>query len=534
MRTRPVRVTVLAVAAIALCVVATAAQAADIKVGNGRHALERALKHAKPGDRILLRGVVRGETTVSVPGLTIEGGAHGRITGAFLVDADHVTIRHTRMKRASVTVTGDDLSFVGNQSKQSDLDVTGDRASISGNVVEPQREVTAAFTVRGDGAVVEGNTITNFYEGVRVAGADTVLRENTFDDGWKVATVIGDGASVSDNTVRTSIASFLVAGDGASVTGNTIGLGDAHVIGDDATVTDNTIGGASGAAAVTVAGLRATVTDNTLSGSWGGARVEGDGATISGNVIDISNQGSGAAILSVGDGAVISDNSLTLNRPWGSGSIGSSGGNGPDAVRYELAQSGYDAIASFGDGTQVVANDVTGALNGGTAVRVQGDGNAVDANTLHEVARAFAAVMIGDANTADSNEISTIDGEGLVVQGANGVVTDTHVTDVSSCGFLLVGSTVLDGCSATRCNMGVVNLADGSNLNGANVSGNAPYDLVDLGHATVTGDAVVGHVSTGVTNFPTFTALVGAGFVPAPTPTLNLGEPQLPSWVNPQ
>jgi hypothetical protein len=520
--------TLLVLTTVGVALAASVAEAGDIRVKSGRHGLRRALEKAKPGDRILLRGVVRGDVSITVPGITIEGGRHGKFVGRVSVEADGVTISNAKFKNAELAVTGDDVSIVENLFLATPVVVTGDDAFVARNEIEPGRWVEGAVTVHGDSARIQGNAVSQFYGGVRVAGADAIVSGNTFDDGYEAVVLVGDDAAVLWNVVGGVTAAVVVAGDRATLEGNDL-QGENSVLGDDAKVFGNEMQGGSGVATLVVSGESAVVTGNTLTGSWGGTLVQGDGATIADNVVTVPSQGFGAGIASVGDGALISGNDVTVERPWAGCGIGGLGCN-VESLRGELDSSGNDGIAAFGNGALVVDNEVDGSFAGGAAVRVQGDANAVDSNDVHDATRAYAIAMIGDGNIATSNDVSDIQGEGVVVQGEDGLVADTNVNGVSSCGFLLVGNTVLTGCTATGCEMGIVNLAQQSSIVGSTVSGNAPYDLVDLGGTVIADDSVVGWIVTDPATFQEFESLQQLGFVPAPTPHVERGTPNIADW----
>ena len=515
----------------ALALAATAAQADDIRVRPGRRAFESALRHAKPGDRLIVRGTIRGGVVIDVPGVTIDGGSRARFIGPVTVNADGVTIRGVRLKRAELVVNGADATIEESKLLRSSVYVTGDRASFTRNKVDPQRQVYDAVTIRGDDAVVAGNELTTFTQGFRIEGANAEVRENTFDNGWTGVTAVGDDAIVADNTATSLTVGFIVGGDRAALSGNEV-HGANFVIGDDAVVRDNVLSGSSGDAAVTVAGDRALIESNTLSSGWGGVDLYGDFAAVASNDVTASGLGSGAAIGTVGDGATISGNVVSVARPLSGGmGIGGSQPEDPaEAVRHELSQSAHDGISVFGNGNVVSENDVQGSVQVGAAVRVQGDGNSVDANTLHDLQRAYAVAMIGDGNTADANDISDVNGEGVVVQGADGVVSNTTVSEASYCGFLLVGGARLENCTATGCWIGVVNLAQGSSIVDTTVAGNAPYDLVDLAGATVTGSGEIGGTETNASQFPDLLGVLESGYIPAPVPVEQFTGPDPSNW----
>ena len=517
----------------ALGLAATTAHADDIRVGPGRRAFERALRHAQPGDRLIVRGAIRGDVVIDVPGVTIDGGSRARFIGhQVTVNADGVTIRGVRFKRAALVVNGADATIEETKLLRSSAYVTGDRASFTGNTVDPHREVYNAVTIRGDDALVSGNQLTTFTQGFRIEGANAEIRENTFDNGWTAVTAVGDDAVVADNTTTGMTAGFVVGGDRASLSGNDV-QGTNYVIGNDAVVRDNVIAGSSGDAAVTVEGDRALIEDNTLSGSWGGVNVQGDLAIVASNDVTVLGQGWGAAVVTVGDGASISGNDVSVARPWTShgGGLGGSQPEDPaEATRHELSLSGNDGISVFGNGNVVSENDVTGSLQVGAGVRVQGDVNVVDSNTIHDLRQAYALAMIGDGNTANANVVSDVEGEGVVIQGENGVVTGTTVNNASYCGFLLVDSATLENCTATGCAAGVINLAPESSIVDTAVSGNAPFDLVDLGAATVTGNSQIGFTTTSESEFPDLLGVRESGYVPSKVPVEQRAVPDTSQW----
>ncbi len=189
-------------------VASSGARADTIQVGQGEGAVD-ALSRAKPGDTLhLSAGVHRGDLTIAVPGVTIEGEPGAELEGsgtgqAVLVKAADVTIR-------GLTIRGSGLSLIDKNSGIF-VDRGGDRVRIENNKLEdnligiyldgPHDAVVRDNRILGlrrlrvsergpaislwntPGSVIENNDIRFGRDGVfSVTSNHDVVRGNTFHD----------------------------------------------------------------------------------------------------------------------------------------------------------------------------------------------------------------------------------------------------------------------------------------------------------------------------------------------------------------
>lgn len=485
---------VLVAGGFGLAADAPAAYAKDIRVGRDAKSLERALARANPGDRIIVRGVVRSDVTITTPGVTIvfrSGGFAGDVN----IAADGVTIERARFRKASLTATGDGTTIDGSRFLQAPATFVGENVTLTDNTFEGAWYADG-LVVSGDGALVSGNDLSNFTGAVEVTGDGAVVTENTVDGAITGIVVTGNDAVVGGNEITTVQDSGIV------------------VVGTGADVGANTVTGGADEPAIAVIGGGAELTGNLITDVTAGAFVEGDGAVVSGNVIG-AGLGTDTALVVIGDGTTVSGNEVTT-----------------DFYVYSGTGLG-DAIGVYGDGTTVVGNDVSGYLQSGAGIRVEGDTNLIGGNDVHDTSGAYAIVVSGTDNDTTENTVENVDGEGVIVDGTGNTVTDTTVADVSSCGVLLYGATKVERTTATRCGMGVVNFAQGTTIVDSKMNTNGPYDLIDLGRVTSTAGSQVGTVERNSWSFPALQDMRRAGYHRAQRPTWDgLGGGTRPGMMN--
>lgn len=470
------------VGALVLAAGAPAAFAKDIRVGRDAKNLDRALARANPGDRIIMRGVVRSDVTITTPGVTIvfrSGGFAGDVT----IAADDVTIERARFRKGTLRATGDGTTIDSSRFLQAPATFVGENVTLTDNVFQGAWYADG-LVVSGDDAIVTGNDLSNFTGAVEVTGDTAVVTDNTVDGAITGIVVTGDGAVVGGNEITTVQDSAIV------------------VVGTGAEVGANTVTGGADDPAIAVIGGGAEVTGNVLTDVVAGAFVDGDGSVVSGNVID-AGFGSDTALVVIGDGTTVSGNQVAT-----------------DFYIYSGTGLG-DAIGVYGDGTTVVGNDVTGYLQSGAGIRVEGDTNLIGGNDVHDTTGAYAIVVSGKDNDTTENTVENVDGEGVIVDGTGNTVTDTTVADVSSCGVLLYGATKVERTTATRCGMGVVNFAQGTTIVDSKMNTNGPYDLIDLGRVTSTAGSQVGTVERNAWSLPALQDMRRAGYHRAQRPTFG-------------
>ncbi len=326
-------------AAAAVLAAAVAARADDIRVPQDYRTIQQAVDAARPGDRVLVsRGRHRGPVVVSANGIEIVGnGARlvaprarrshtegDRVGPAMLVRAHYVTVRGLTFERGGLVVLGDGASIEDNTFQPlarrgnwegTALRVEGDGAAIRANTVDAATLTWGTgISVVGNGAVVEGNQVTDVTSGIGilVTGGDFVVSGNTLEgigaaggDGYCPGIYVdnagGDveGGLVEGNAVRHGpTAGFVVAGRGIVLRGNTDEVlpegrsGEwtptGFVIEGDVNVLE---GNTSLGGGFTVVGDGNTVTGNHAVGTVGnGFTVDGDGNSLEGDDVDGSDE----------------------------------------------------------------------------------------------------------------------------------------------------------------------------------------------------------------------------------------------------
>ena len=99
-----------------------------------------------------------------------------------------------------------------------------------------------------------------------------------------------------------------------------------------------------------------------------------------------------------------------------------------------------------------------------------------------------------------------------MLAGSGNVVRATTVSNATACAFLMFDASRIENCTVSRCAMGIVNLAAGSELVSSRVIGNGGFDVIDLGSLSFSGESVLGKVHADAVSFPEFTDLREQGY----------------------
>lgn len=543
-----------------LALAAAPAEAARRKPRAVRGAnLQAVLDAALPGDVIVVRGVVKGtvrgdeagEIHIWTPGITIDA-RRATFRARVIVRAEDVRIEGARFRDARLLAFGDRIEVVGARVVRGTLSVTGTGVVADGNRLDGRGVTSQALEIAGDHARVTENDVRSFVSPVLATGDRLDVSGNRIR--WSSGTalrLVGDGSSASGNAISESARGIDATGDDVTLSTNDITSVETSglaVDGARARIEGNTVAGVPGGAAITLGGSggvaeenvvraartavevrgagmsvlrndlmstdRATVIlsasadalveSNVIAGGAAGAVfVEGDRATIRGN--DVTSADGDALVAVVGGGAVIVGNTLRVP------AIG------------PLRGGATDGIAVFGAGADVSENDVSGGLNDGAAVRVQGGAATVSGNMLHDLVLGDGIVLTGGGGLAEGNVVRRVTGEGVVLSGAGNVVRTTTVSGATACAFLIFDAAVIDACTVTDCTMGIVNLADGTEITGSLITGNgtgaANLDVIDLGSVVIGEGTTVGHLIIDAAAFPEFVDLQTTGYRPLETPS---------------
>jgi hypothetical protein len=264
--------------------------------------IAKAMRAARPGDRVVVSGGKWRHVRVARPGVVLAGQDGAVIVG-------------------TAKLTGRGSQLVG--------------FTIRGSVVSPKR--AEAIAVRGNTFERSGT--------IRADGDNVVIEENTIDvapggttTGYAIA-AFGGRAQVIGNRVQAAspgvLSAIVVTGRESSVTSNVV-----SVSGDPA-------GGSAAVAGIEVLGSHVTVEENDVShsASAAGIVVRGDGATVSANSLHAAT-GGGAIVIGAG-GALVSSNTIDGS--------GSSVGNGIELVGDGNRASWNTITGVGGDGLHVVS-----------------------------------------------------------------------------------------------------------------------------------------------------------------------------------
>jgi len=398
------------IAAACVAALASAASAADLRVGAGQkyRTIQAAVNAAAAGDRILVgRGVYSENVTSALDGLKFVGskgavwdGNVGAAAGVCLsANGKNVVVQGFAFRNGSshVVISGDGARVA----KCTSSGASGAAVRIEGAAA---RVESCAFVGAG------GDT-------VMIGGANATARANKIDgaggDGIRVS---GDGAVVDANAVRgASSASIDVEGAGAKVTKNVCSVCQStaiEVYGTGALVQGNR---ASNVAdyGIDVSGDGAKVTSNKVSNSVGtGIYVYGDVVTVRANRVDVTvDDADGIAVYSRSAGGGFVENN-TVNDAHQNGfnlSTKKATIRGNKATR--CGTENEVGFSLYGDDNVLSGNVAKDGDSYG--FRVSGDRNAVAACTATGNTQHGFSVTSGADNVFASCTATGNDGDGF-------------------------------------------------------------------------------------------------------------------------
>ncbi|MCG3134802.1 MAG: hypothetical protein HMLKMBBP_02183 [Planctomycetes bacterium] len=335
------------IAAVGATVGAAPAFADEIRVPKEARTLQQAVRKARPGDTIRVRGTVRGDVVVSVSGIRIVG-ENARMRGELVIHGDDVDVSGFRFNGSGVESYGDGTTVRDGRFRSAEIALYGSGGVVSGN--EIQGGDAFGIGVFGPGALVTDNEVDAVEgTGIYVGGADAEVTRNTVEDsGFFVPSihVVGGDAFVSENHVSDAFGTGIQVeawdGGGEIVDNVVAGADDVgiYVTGMDV-VTDGFEVVATGSVGVLVDTFGGTVSDGTVTDTgadlmivWGAdtvvSDVTGSDADSEGIVLDGGATGSELVVSDVmscgflmGTGSTLLDSTATRCEGTGLQNIGS-------------------------------------------------------------------------------------------------------------------------------------------------------------------------------------------------------------------
>ena len=354
-------------------------------------------------------------------------GARARVSGCRLV-------------AGGIRVVGHDATVEGNRTSRTRcrVSVSGDRALIRRNRIGPWSKAMRPLGVHGSDAVVRGNRVIGFRNGIRVSAP----------------AFSGTPPRVENNVVRLS----------TPAPREWFGLDGIRVLCE-------------------VPG--AVVARNTVRvASRDGIRVEADGATIADNSVRVSQHratrhGRGNGIVSLGRGCTIERNTVAVNN---------------HDRRQLYTGHGFQII---GAAWTVRDNVVSHAAEHGVVL----DGDGVASDNRVRAARGHGIAVVGAGPvTVSGGSIEGVGQEGLYLTSPGTVVRGVRVRGARGAGVFAhadASTSELHEVDVSGCNRGgVVNEADGLAVIGSRLRGNGGGDLVDFAVADDVTDTEIGSRST--------------------------------------
>jgi len=417
-----------AIVAAVLMLTAADAFARNLAVPGRFRSIDAASKKAKPGDRIVVRGRLRKDQTLTASDVSLDL-QRARLDGSLTILGDrssvvggdlrgllHVVGMNASVRDTRVGGSWKNTTIGDGWIRKSSVLLDGAYARIDSVVIKATAG-SAAIRSTADQLVLDDCRVLN--GDVEVNGAHNILINNACLDGCIVCS--GDGPRVFANVVH-----------------------------------------AAGVDGITVASDHASVSHNEVTGSDGAGIVSsGVGSSIERNVVT-HDLGSGAfspaAITVTGGSGSVSNNTVTRTDASDADGISVVGGECM-SVANNVVSGPLDAHRGvFVDGIdiRVYGNDVAG---GGDGIVVCGRLIRIDANTVHDVG-----------------------GDGIVVASEQSSVTDPDVQGAGGAGVVLFNPADVVGGSVVGSGIaGIVIFQEGCSLSGCALSGNQIADVITTG-----------------------------------------------------